>query len=68
MTNGKSVRYLGSEEQYRYPDVLEGSKMKHQQIKTLVKKRIMRTKQNRGNVIKAINTYAVSVIQYSVGI
>ena len=60
---------------YKYLGVLEVEGIKHLEMKELVRKeyfrrvkKILKSKLNDGNTIKAINSRAVSIIQYGAGI
>ena len=56
----------------KYLGIIEGEKIKHQEMKEKVKKEyikrlkaIIRSKFNSGNTVKATNTWAVPVIRYN---
>ena len=60
---------------YKYLGVLEVEDIKHLKMKELVRKeyfrrvkKILKSKLNGGNTIKAINSRAVSIIRYGAGI
>lgn len=66
---------MGENSEYRYLGVLEGDDVKNEKVKHLVSEeynrrlnRMLKSKLNGGNVIKAINTYAVAAIRYTAGI
>ena len=60
---------------YKYLGILESDNINHQEMKTTIRKEyisrvkaILKSKLNSGNMVKAINTWAVPVIRYSAGI
>ena len=60
---------------YKYLGIIEGEKIKHQEMKEKVNKEyikrlkaMLKSKFNSGNTVKAINSWAVPVIRYSEGI
>ena len=60
---------------YKYLGILEADNIKHQEMKTSIRKEytsrikaILQSKFNGGNTVKAIITWAVSVVRYSGGI
>ena len=70
-----NIRSLKEGEGYKYLGVLEADVMLHRQMKVKIKKEYLRrvrkvaqTKLNGGNLIQAINTWAVSFIRYAGGI
>ena len=75
MPNGGEIRAMGEKSKYRYLGVLEGDDVKKEKVKHLVSEeynrrlnRMLKSKLNGGNLIKAINTYAVAAIRYTAGI
>ena len=69
------MRALGEEESYKYLGVLEADHVLHEESKERLKKEYIRrvkkclkSKLNGGNMVKAINTWAVSLMRYSAGI
>ena len=71
-----TIRFLKDidETGYTYLGII-GEEIKHQEMKETIKKKyikklkaILKSKLNFGNTVKAINTWAVPVIRYSVGI
>ena len=69
------IRSLKEGEGYKYLGVLEADTMLHRQMKEKIKKEYLRrvrkvaqSKLNGGNLIRAINTWAVSLIRYAGGI
>ena len=74
LPDGETMRDLGQED-YKYLGVLEASQIKMREMKEKVRKEyfrrirlILESKLNGGNVIKAMNTWAVAVLRYSGGI
>ena len=68
---------LGEEESYKYLGVLEADHVHvlHEESKEMLKKeyikqvkKCLKSKLNGGNMVKAINTWAVSLMMYSAGI
>ena len=75
MSNGGEIRAMGENSEYRYLGILEGDDVKNEKVKHLVSEeynrrlnRMLKSKLNGGNLIKAINTYAVAAIRYTAGI
>ena len=75
MPIGGETRAMGGNSEYRYLGVLEGDDVKNEKVKHLVSEeynrrlnRMLKSKLNSGNLIKAINTYAVAAIRYTAGI
>ena len=66
------MRALGEEESYKYLGVLEADHVLHEESKERLKKeyikRVKKSKLNGGNMVKAINTWALSLMRYSAGI
>ena len=69
------MRALGEEESYKYLGMLEADHVLHEESKERLKKEYIRrvkkclkSKLNGGNMLKAINTWAVSLMRYSAGI
>jgi hypothetical protein len=74
MPDGEEIKQL-EESGYRYLGVLESGDILHTAMKDNIRREYMtrvrtmlKTRLNGGNIIKAINTYAVSVVRYSAGI
>ena len=70
-----NIRSLKKGEGYKYLGVMEADVMLHRQMKEKVKKehlqrvrKVAQSKLYRGNLIQAINTWAVSLIRYAGGI
>lgn len=75
MPDGGEIKAMGEDSDYRYLGVLECDTVKNEKVKTLVcdeyKRRLrsmLKSKLNGGNLVKAINTYAASVVRYTAGI
>ena len=74
LPSDKVITSLEKGESYKYLGVLEADELMVNEMKDKVKKeyygrvrKVLETKLNSGNVFKAINTSAVSVVRYSVG-
>ena len=74
LPDGERMKDLGNED-YKYLGVLEANDNKMKEMKERVRKEYIRrikllleSKLNGGNVIRAINTWAVAVLRYSGGI
>ena len=72
LPNDKVIKLLEEGESYNYLSVLEADEVMVNEMKDKVKKeyyrrvrKVSETKLNSGNVFKAINTWAVSVVRYS---
>ena len=72
LPNDKVIKSLEEGESYKYLDVLEVNKVMINEMKDKVKKeyyrrvrKVLETKSNSGNVFKATNTWAVSVVRYA---
>lgn len=76
LPDGNKIRSLDEEGAgYKYLGILETDTIKHDEMKQTVRKeyfrrvrKILKSKLNGGNTIKAINTRAVAVIRYGAGI
>ncbi len=75
LTNGTIMRGLSDEETYKYLGIIEAEDIKHEDMKESVRKqyfdrtrKILKSKLNAGNTVKAMNTWAVSLVRYSAGI
>ena len=73
LPSDKVITSLEKGESYKYLGVLEADELMVNEMKDKVKKeyygrvrKVLETKLNSGNVFKAINTSAVSVVRYSV--
>jgi hypothetical protein len=74
MPDGQLIKDLG-EEPYKYLAILEADKMKMEDMKQKVRKeyyrrirKVLESKLNGGNVVKAMNTWAVAAVRYTAGI
>ena len=74
MPDGQLLQDLG-EESYKYLGVLEADRIKMDEMKEKVRKeyyrrvrKVLESKLNGGNVIKAMNTWAVAAVRYTAGI
>ena len=72
LPHDKVVKSLEERKSYKYLGVLEADEVMVSEMKDKVKKayyrrvrKVLETKLNSGNVFKAINTWAVSVVRYS---
>ena len=72
LPNDKVINSLEEGESYKYLGVLEADEVMVKEMKDKVKKeyyrrvrKMLETQLNSGNVFKAINTWAVSVVRYS---
>ena len=75
MPNGEIMKSIDEGEGYKYLGILEADGIKHGEMKETVNKEYVRrirkveaSKLNGGNIITAINSWAVSVIRYGAGI
>ena len=74
MPDGQLLQDLG-EESYKYLGILEADRIKMEDMKEKVRKeyyrrirKVLESKLNGGNVIKAMNTWAVAAVRYTAGI
>ena len=70
-----NIRGLSMEESYKYLGILQADDIKHVQVKkkaaseyTKRMRKVLKSKLNGGNSIRAINSWAVPVIRYTAGI
>ena len=70
-----NIRGLNLEESYKYLGILQADDIKHVQVKKKVAseytkrvRKVLKSKLNGGNSIRAINSWAVPVIRYTAGI
>ena len=70
----KTMKDIG-ETSYKYLGILEDGSIKHEEMKVNIRKEyfsrlraVLKSKLNGGNIVKAINTWAVPVVRYSGGI
>lgn len=73
--SGDIILGMEEEETYKYLGFLQSRKLEHKQIKDRLTKqffsrslKIIKTKLNGKNMVKAINTYAIPVLSYSFGV
>ena len=74
MLDEQVIEDLG-EESYKYLEILEADKIKMEEMKGKVRKeyyrrirKVLESKLNGGNIIKAMNTWAVAAVRYTAGI
>ena len=75
LPDNKWMRSLSeSGESYKYLGILEADDIKHQEMKQLIQKeyyrhvrKILKSKLNGGNIVKAVNLRAVSIVHYGAG-
>ena len=72
LPHGKQIKSLNTNDSYKYLGVLEADTIKYDEMKKDVRKeyfrrvrKVLETKLNGGNIIKAINTWAVSLVRYT---
>ena len=70
-----NIKRLNLDETYKYPGILQADDSEQTQVKkkTLIEynkrvRKILKSKLNDGNIIKAINTWVVPVVKYIAGI
>ena len=75
LPNNNNIRGLNLEESYKYLGILQADDIKHVQVKkkaaseyTKRARKVLKSKLNGGNSIRAINSWAVPVIRYTAGI
>ena len=75
LSSGEVIPELESDKGYKYLGILEADDIMHTEMKDKIKKEYYRrvrqltsSKLNGGNTIRAINSWAVSVVRYSAGI
>ena len=66
------IRVIGENDSYKYLGVLEADQIKREEMKEKLRmeykrrvRKILQSKLNGGNTVKAINTWAVSLLRYS---
>jgi hypothetical protein len=74
LPDGQRIREV-DEDGYRYLGVLEGARFKTKEMKELVRREYLRrvrrvagSRLNGGNLITAVNVWAVSVVRYTAGV
>ena len=72
LPNNEKIRSLDETEGYKYLGVLEADEVLHKDMKEKLRKeyyrrvrKVLQSKLSGGNVIKAVNTWAVSLLRYS---
>ena len=70
-----NIKGLNLDETYKYLGILQADDIKHKQVKKKTSteynkrvRKILKSKLNGGNTIKAINSWAVPVVRYTAGI
>ena len=75
LQDGNLIRSLGPDQNYKYLGILEAADLLHTEMKSKTQteyfrrlRKILKSKLNSGNTIKAVNSWAVPVIRYNAGI
>jgi hypothetical protein len=75
LPNEETIKVLEENEEYKYLGILKCDKLKSGEMKEILRneyfrrmKKILKSKLNAGNIIKAINSRAVSIIRYGAGL
>ncbi|XP_063952186.1 uncharacterized protein LOC135153479 [Lytechinus pictus] len=75
MPNGEEIRSIESGGSYKYLGILEADQLKHQEMKKKIEaeyirriRKVLKSKLNAGNMVKAVNTWAVALVRYAAGI
>lgn len=75
MPNGNEIKSLDLEGSYKYLGILQANDIRHAEIKEKIRneyirrvRKILKSKLNGGNTIKAMNTWAIPVIRYTAGV
>lgn len=75
LPNGETIKALEEDEGYKYLGVIQCDRIKSKEMKDMISKeyfrrtrKILKSSLNAGNIIKAINARAVSIIRYGAGI
>ena len=73
LPNGKIIKSLQEGESYKYLGILEADKFLEEKMKLNVSKeyirrlrKVLKSKLNGGNLVRGVNTWAVSLLRYSV--
>ena len=73
LPNGKVIKSLQEGESYKYLGILEADKFLEEKMKLNVWKeyirrirKVLKSKLNGGNLVRGVNTWAVSLLRYSV--
>ena len=72
LPGGKVIKLLKEGESYKYLGILEADKFLEQKMKLNVSKeyirrlrKVLKSKLNGGNLVRGVNTWAVSLLRYS---
>ena len=72
LPNGKAMKSLQEGESYKYLGILEADKLLEEKMKLNVSKeyvrrlrKVLKSKLNGGNLVRGVNTWAVSLLRYS---
>ena len=72
LANGKVIKSLQEDESYKYLGILETDKFFEEKMKLNVSKeyirrlrKVLKSKLNGGNLVRRVNTWAVSLLRYS---
>jgi hypothetical protein len=75
LPNGETIKSMEENEGYKYPGILECDKLKSGEMKEILRneyakrmKKILKSKLNARNIIKAIDSRAISIIRYGAGL
>ena len=75
MPDNRIIRGLEKEEGYKYLGILEGDEIKSKDMKNIITseyyrrvRKILKSKLSGGNIMKAINARAVSIVRYGASI
>ena len=74
LPDGRKIRNIGDDDGYKYRGVLEVDNIMHEVMKSNMEeytrrvKKALTSKLKSGKVIKAVNNWAVSLLQYSGGV
>ena len=70
LSDGKVIKSLQEGESYKFLGILDADKFVEEKIKLNVLKeyirlKVLKSKLNGGNLVRAVNTWAVSLLRYS---
>ena len=75
MADGKAIKLLQEGESYKYLGILEPDKFLEEKMKLNVLKeyirrlrKVLKSKLNGGNLVRGVNTWAVSLLRYSAAV
>ena len=74
LPNESTIKGLNLDDNYKYLGILEADDIKHEEMKNNIKKeyfnsrRILKSKLNAGNIVTAMNTWAISLMRYGADI